>query len=126
MACGPNRAPARCDVPPSNGAPTTTTSASPNVLGVPRSHRSTPRNVMSGPYIAPYPVIADAPPRSSRRPLVDAPRRAVVAQHVEERHRVERLRAENSGAAPDAGLDQLQCDHRVDSGLPDDRLRAVL
>src|SRR5688572_21375109 len=63
MACGPNRAPGRCDVPPSKGAPTTTTSAPAMLPGSPRSHRSTPRKVMSGPNIGPYLVIR--PPSAS-------------------------------------------------------------
>src|SRR5215213_3425631 len=54
MACGPNRVPGRWDVPPSNGAPSTTTSAPAKDAGSSRSHRSTPRKVMSGPYWAPY------------------------------------------------------------------------
>ena len=53
MYCGPNRVPERCDVPPSNGAPRMTTSASAKVAGSAQSQRSTPRNVMSGPNIAP-------------------------------------------------------------------------
>src|ERR1700761_770553 len=50
MACGPNRVPGRCEVPPSNGAPTTTMSrlASARALSV---VRGTPTKVMSGPYM---------------------------------------------------------------------------
>src|ERR1700704_3149680 len=50
MACGPNRVPGRCEVPPSNGAPIIAMSkppparASSVVLG-------TPAKVMSGPYM---------------------------------------------------------------------------
>ena len=45
MARGPNRAPARFDVPPSNGAPMTTTWASAHVASSSMSHIGTPRNV---------------------------------------------------------------------------------
>src|ERR1700761_3893270 len=48
MACGPNRVPGRCEVPPSNGAPTNTMSSS----GSSGSEvRGTPAKVMSGPYM---------------------------------------------------------------------------
>ncbi len=57
MADGPNRVPGRCDVPPSNGAPRMTTSASAHCAGESRSQGGTPRKVMSGPYIAPYRVM---------------------------------------------------------------------
>ena len=42
-----------CDVPPSNGAPTMTTSAAPRASGSSSDTRSTPRKVMSGPYCGP-------------------------------------------------------------------------
>ena len=54
IACGPNRVPGRCEVPPSKGAPITTTSASAKVEGSSRVQRGTPRKVTSGPNIAPY------------------------------------------------------------------------
>src|SRR5579872_6586707 len=53
MACGPNRAPGRCEVPPSNGAPMIMMSVPAQEGGSPRSARGTPRNVASGPYIPP-------------------------------------------------------------------------
>src|SRR5580693_3736341 len=53
MACGPNLAPGRCDVPPSNGAPMIIMSVPAQDAGSARSARSTPRNVASGPYIPP-------------------------------------------------------------------------
>src|SRR5829696_4857792 len=52
MAEGPNRVPGRWLVPPSKGAPTTTTSAPSSDAGSPRSARGTPRKVNSGPYMA--------------------------------------------------------------------------
>src|SRR4029453_573622 len=52
MAEGPTRAPGRWLVPPSKGAPTTTTSAPANDAGACRSARGTPRKVSSGPYMA--------------------------------------------------------------------------
>src|ERR1700704_4253644 len=58
MADGPNLAPGRCVVPPSNGAPTMTTSAPAYDSTSDRSHGGTPRKVRSGPYIAPYRVIS--------------------------------------------------------------------
>ena len=60
MYWGPNRVPARCEVPPSNGAPKITTSASAYVSASAQSHRCTPRNVMSGPNCGPY--LATSPP----------------------------------------------------------------
>src|ERR1700688_2602476 len=57
MACGPNRVPGRCEVPPSNGAPRNTTSYPPSppdpgaASSASSEVRSTPANVMSGPYI---------------------------------------------------------------------------
>ena len=72
---------------------------------------------------------AAARPRRRRRALgrafVDVPLLAAVAQAVEERHGVERLRAEHAGALPHARRQQLQRDDRVDRGLPHDGLRAV-
>src|SRR5215212_1768508 len=56
MAEGPKRAPGRWLVPPSKGAPTTTTSAPSSDPGSARSARGTPRNVSSGPYMANPPV----------------------------------------------------------------------
>src|SRR5215216_6922158 len=52
MAEGPKRAPGRLLVPPSKGAPTTTTSAPASDAGSSRSARGTPRKVSSGPYMA--------------------------------------------------------------------------
>src|SRR5215217_9465897 len=52
MAEGPKRAPGRWLVPPSKGAPTTTTSAPSSDAGSSRSARGTPRKVISGPYMA--------------------------------------------------------------------------
>src|SRR5271166_2653874 len=57
MACGPKRAPGRCDVPPSNGAPMIMMSVPAQERGSARSARSTPRNVASGPYMPPSLVI---------------------------------------------------------------------
>src|SRR5262249_23118690 len=72
MACGPNLAPGRCDVPPSNGAPMISTSAPAQEPGSARSARGTPRNVTSGPYIPPSRgLLAPAPP--PRAPLAPAP-----------------------------------------------------
>src|SRR4051794_29525605 len=121
MALGPNRAPERYDVPPSNGAPRTTTSAAAIDAASARSTGSTPRKVMSGPYIAPYRVIAG---RTSS--LLDVPRRAVVGQEVEERNRVEGLRSEHAGAFPLSRGDELERHERVDRRLPDDGLRTPL
>src|SRR5215469_18756477 len=50
MAPGPNRVPGRLVVPPSNGAPTNTTSYP--SLSVSSVARGTPAKVMSGPYMA--------------------------------------------------------------------------
>ena len=66
MADGPNRVPGRCEVPPSNGAPMITTSASAYVTGSSTVHGGTPRNVMSGPYIGPYRVIVPPSPTANR------------------------------------------------------------
>src|SRR5512132_4550228 len=52
MAEGPNRAPGRWLVPPSKGAPTTTTSAPSSDAGSSRSARGSGRKVRSGPYMA--------------------------------------------------------------------------
>src|SRR5690348_10307536 len=114
MAPGPKRAPGRCDVPPSNGAPTMTTSAPAKLSGSSTVHGGTPRNVMSGPYMAPY------------RSLTDPPRRPVRGEQVQERHGIQRLRAEYPGPVPGARGEQLQRHHRVDGGLPDHRLVPVL
>src|SRR5688572_17870770 len=62
MARGPNRVPGRCEVPPSNGAPTITTSAPRRASASARSARSTPRKVMSGPYIDGITVSSVRPP----------------------------------------------------------------
>src|ERR687889_233458 len=51
MAEGPNRVPGRWLVPPSKGAPRTTTSAPASDAGSSRSARGTPRKVNSGPYM---------------------------------------------------------------------------
>src|SRR6516165_12076142 len=52
MACGPNRVPGRCEVPPSNGAPTNTMSnPEPGAATSSREVRGTPAKVMSGPYM---------------------------------------------------------------------------
>src|SRR5918992_1121560 len=51
MAEGPNRVPGRWLVPPSKGAPRTTTSAPCSVAESSRSARGTPRKVYSGPYM---------------------------------------------------------------------------
>src|SRR6185369_8490023 len=67
MALGPNRVPGRCEVPPSNGAPMITTSASAYVSGSRQLQAGTPRKVKSGPYIAPYRLMPLRP--SSRRCL---------------------------------------------------------
>src|SRR5580692_8496062 len=64
MACGPNRAPGRCEVPPSNGAPITRMSVPARVSGSDRSALATPRNVASGPYI--LPILLTTPPQRRR------------------------------------------------------------
>ncbi len=48
-AYGPNRVPGRWDVPPSNGAPSTTTSAPAMDAASVQVQDGTPRNVTSGP-----------------------------------------------------------------------------
>src|SRR6266436_5757179 len=53
MACGPNLAPGRCEVPPSNGAPMMRMSVPAHDAGSARSAGGTPRNVASGPYMLP-------------------------------------------------------------------------
>src|SRR5262249_42623156 len=58
MACGPNRAPGRCEVPPSNGAPMIMMSVPAHDGGSDRSAAGTPRKVASGPYRLPIRVIA--------------------------------------------------------------------
>ncbi len=80
IACGPNLAPGRCEVPPSNGAPMIMMSVPAQDGGSDRSAAGTPRNVASGPYRFPIRVIAGlrsptlaspqappAPGRASRR-----------------------------------------------------------
>src|SRR4051794_4232298 len=62
----------------------------------------------------------------SRSALFDAPRRAVVVQQVEEGLRGKRFGTEHTSTGPDARGHQLQGNARVDRGLPDDRLCAVL
>src|SRR5947207_887189 len=62
---------------------------------------------------------------ASRSALVDAVRRAIVVEQVEERHRVERPRAEHSDTGPRPARGQLERDYGIDRRLPDDRLRAV-
>ena len=49
----------------------------------------------------------------------------MVDEEVEERRGRERLGAEHTGAGPRSAGQQLEGDHRVDGGLPDDRLAAV-
>src|SRR5215469_13214492 len=61
MACGPNLAPGRCDVPPSNGAPMIMMSVPAHEARSARSARATPRKVASGPYIPPSLVISLPP-----------------------------------------------------------------
>src|SRR5215470_10875264 len=61
MACGPNLAPERCDVPPSNGAPMIIMSVPAQDCGSDRSALGTPRNVASGPYKLPIRVINTPP-----------------------------------------------------------------
>ena len=64
MACGPNLAPGRCEVPPSNGAPMIMMSVPAQEGGSDRSALGTPRNVASGPYKLPMRVIAVLPESS--------------------------------------------------------------
>ena len=69
MAEGPKRAPGRWLVPPSNGAPTITTSAAAREASSSRSARGTPRKVTGGPYMANTAASpAQAVTRSARRP----------------------------------------------------------
>src|SRR5580693_6076316 len=65
MAWGPNLAPGRCEVPPSNGAPMIMTSVPAQDAGSSRSARGTPRNVASGPYILPSRAIGPPPKQAS-------------------------------------------------------------
>src|SRR6476646_3051694 len=58
--------------------------------------------------------------------LHDAVRLAVAGEELEERVRRERLRAEDARPLPGACGEQLERDHRVDRGLQDDGLMAVL
>ncbi len=53
MACGPKRAPGRCEVPPSKGAPKMTAPAALKLAGSSRSAAGTPAKVASGPYMLP-------------------------------------------------------------------------
>src|SRR5215472_15605712 len=64
MACGPNRAPGRFDVPPSKGAPMIMMSVPAQDCGSARSALGTPRKDASGPYMPPSRAIAD-PSRQS-------------------------------------------------------------
>ena len=68
-------------------------------------------------------------PRERRSPTRAAPSgrgRALLAEQLEERLGRERLGAEHAGALPDARVEQLERDDRVDRRLPDDRLASVL
>src|SRR5919112_6233589 len=56
MAEGPKRVPGRWLVPPSKGAPRTTTSAPSSDAGSARSARGTPRKLTSGPYMVKRPA----------------------------------------------------------------------
>src|SRR4051794_12409024 len=58
--------------------------------------------------------------------LLDPPGAAVLRQPLEGRHRVQRLRSEHARAAPRPAGQQLERDDRVDRGLPDHALVAVL
>src|SRR5215467_6874881 len=87
MACGPNRAPGRCEVPPSNGAPMITMSALDQDDGSARSALGTPRNVASGPYMLPSRLIVLFYPA-----LRLQARRGVVASRTY-RHEILRERA---------------------------------
>src|SRR5580704_9304203 len=61
MACGPNLAPGRCEVPPSNGAPMMRMSVPAHEDGSARSAGGTPRNVASGPYMLPSRAMTISP-----------------------------------------------------------------
>src|SRR3984957_14797056 len=61
MAWGPNLAPGRCEVPPSNGAPMIMMSVPAQDAGSSRAARGTPRNGASGPYILPSRAIGPPP-----------------------------------------------------------------
>src|SRR5262245_14723820 len=58
--------------------------------------------------------------------LAHAPRRAVRGEQVEEGYGVERFRTEHAGTLPRSVGEQFQGDDRVDRGLPDHGLVAVL
>src|SRR5579862_6906519 len=60
------------------------------------------------------------------RPLLGGPRRAIASNEVKERTGRHCLGTEDTSARPGARVDQLQRDHRVDRGLPDHGLGAVL
>src|ERR1700722_3773785 len=61
MAWGPNLAPGRCEVPPSNGAPMMRMSVPAHEAGSARSAGGTPRNVASGPYMLPSRAMTTSP-----------------------------------------------------------------
>ena len=58
-------------------------------------------------------------------PLPEPPGRAAVDEQIEERPRLERLRAQDPGPPPDPRGEELEGDDRVDRRLPDHRLSAV-
>src|ERR1035437_2491004 len=60
------------------------------------------------------------------RALLARPRRTIVGEQVEEGLRGQRLGTQPPGAGPGARVDQLQRHDRVDRGLPDHCLGAVL
>src|SRR5215813_4866782 len=62
-------------------------------------------------------------PRGS---FLASPWRAVLGQQVEERLGRQCLGPEHAATCPDAGIDQLKGDDRVDRRLPYDRLRSIL
>src|SRR5947208_11456732 len=64
--------------------------------------------------------------RPARVAFDDAVRLAVIGEKLEERIRREGLRAEDARPLPRAGREQLERDNRVERGLEDDRLMAVL
>ena len=100
--------------------PTTTTSARAERLGVVQID---PVDAEEGDVGA---ELGAVPRHDAGRVLPLAPRTAVRGQQVEERHGVEGLGAEHAGARPGAGGEQLEGDDRVDRGLPDHALGAVL
>src|SRR4051812_39353431 len=76
---------------------------------------------------SPLPLSSSFASTSATLPtLLDAVGLAVVCEQVEERPRGERLRAEDARALPLAAGQELQRDHRVERGLRDDGLGAVL